>query len=96
MAIVKDLGRPESIIDLPISEKITNNSRVANAVTPSDTADLPLVYRHFVIGVGGTITFMRWDGTLVPYTAIAGQKISLLARRVMATGTAATNIVAEN
>lgn len=94
MAVVKDLARPESLIDNPTVKRDYLNSRKADAITPSDTADLiSPSYRFYVIGVGGTVTFMKFDGTTVQFTAVAGQRIDILAKRVMATGTAATGIV---
>lgn len=96
MATVKDLARPESLIDNPTVKRNYLNSKKADAITPSDVVDLiNPSYRRYVIGGAGTVTFMKFDGTTVQYTAVAGQTIDILAKRVMFTGTAASLIVGE-
>lgn len=73
----------------------------ALAVTPADGADLtpptvalPAACRALVIGVGGTVTVdLPNGGTGVQLTLPAGL-FMISVKRVYATGTAATNIVA--
>lgn len=72
-------------------------ARGAFAVTPSDTVDLPQLANGLVIGsIGGgaTLTVICQDGGTVAFTTVsAGQVIPLCVKRVLATGTLASNIV---
>ena len=68
----------------------------AEAVTPSDTVDLPHVSRTLYIGAagGGNISIIPRDGEVaVPHLVYDGQELRLRVRRVMATGTDCTGIV---
>jgi hypothetical protein len=66
------------------------------AVTPSDTTDLTTVTRGIYVGVAGNITVDSADGdTTILFTAIAiGMIHALKVKRVRATGTSASGIVA--
>lgn len=65
------------------------------AVTPSDSADLDPIPRALRIGGAGNIALRDAAGTDVTYQGVAaGEYILLRARRVLSTGTTATNIVA--
>ncbi|WP_419900644.1 spike base protein, RCAP_Rcc01079 family [Roseomonas sp. USHLN139] len=65
------------------------------SVTPSDTVDLPTRPRGLWIGGGGTVVVQGASGVAVPfYNVVSGTLLPLRARRVLATGTTATNIVA--
>ena len=66
----------------------------AMSVTPSDTTDLPFVSRAIFVGTPGDVRVRTLDGDEVTYTNLTGTKI-LRAARVFATGTTATNIIAE-
>ena len=67
----------------------------ARAVTPSDTADLPEYARWMKCGTTGTIAFVGWDGVTVsdagPY--VSGVWHPVAVKRILATGTTATQIM---
>ena len=66
------------------------------AVTPSDTVDLPTPCRRLWIGGAGAVTINTLAGHSLTYTGVpAGTYLQMRASRVFATGTTATNIVAE-
>ena len=68
----------------------------AVAVTPSDTADLAIASKRLWIGGTGTVKVNTVGGSTVTYTGVpAGVYLNVRASRVYATGTSATNIVAE-
>ena len=70
------------------------NYEVAKVVTPSDTTVLNDC-RAFFCGVAGAIAFQNQLGTTITLAAVpAYTVIPCAAARIMATGTAATNIVA--
>jgi hypothetical protein len=82
---------------LSVRELNNSNSFVdAAAVTPNDGADLPGgPCQGVYVGGAGTLTVVTKAGTSVLFAAVpAGTTIRLRVRRVMATGTAATSIVA--
>lgn len=66
------------------------------AVTPSDTVDLATLPRRLWIGGAGNIKINTGAGNPLTYTGVpAGTYLNVRASRVWATGTTATNIVAE-
>ena len=68
----------------------------AAAVVPSDTVDFPNAPRRLWIGGAGNVTINTLAGHSVTYTGVpAGAYLNIRASRVFATGTTATNIVAE-
>jgi hypothetical protein len=68
----------------------------AAAVVPSDTVDFPNVPRKLWIGGAGNVKINTAAGNAVTYTGVpAGTYLTIRASRVFATGTSATNIVAE-
>lgn len=70
--------------------------RAAAAVTPNDSADLPGgPCKGLYIGVAGNVTVdMDNGGSSILFTAAPVGVLPIVARRVRATGTAATGIVA--
>lgn len=70
----------------------------ALAVTPSDTIDLARVTRGIYVGVSGNVTVLFCDdadaATVLLTGLSAGIWHPMQVRRVLATGTAATGIVA--
>lgn len=63
-------------------------------VTPSDSEDFNFLAAIYV-GTAGNVAAVREDGTAVTFTAVpAGSVLPILCRRVNATGTTASNIVA--
>lgn len=64
-------------------------------VTPSDSVNLTEPSRSLFIGGAGNVAAVRMDGTAVTFTNVgAGTILPIIARRVNATNTTATNIVA--
>ena len=67
------------------------------AVTPSNTVDLPVVPEAIWIGAAGAVVVVQQDGTAVTIAAVpAGGILPISPRRINATGTTATSIVALN
>jgi hypothetical protein len=66
------------------------------AVTPNDTTPLVFVCKALYVGTGGNVAIMASEDTAaVTLTNVqSGSIIPVRARRVMATGTTATGIVA--
>ena len=67
----------------------------ARTVTPSDTVDLPEYARWVKCGTSGTIAFVGWDGVTVsdPGAYAAGVWHPIYAKRILATGTGATQLM---
>lgn len=64
------------------------------AVTPSDTVALTRDSRALYVGGAGNISMLTVDGDSITLNSVpAGSMLSIMARRVNATGTTATNIV---
>ena len=68
----------------------------AAAITPSDTVDLPWITRAIYVGGAGDVKVDMGDsGTAIPFTAVpVGTVLPIRVKRVYATGTTATNLVA--
>ena len=64
------------------------------AVVPSDTTIFSPPFRMLFIGGAGTITVVSMAGNSATYSVIAGYLLQVSGAKVMATGTAATGIVA--
>lgn len=72
-----------------------NPAEYAAAVTTSDSANFANVARGLYIGGAGNVSVLMPDDTTVVFNgAVAGSIIPVRAKRVNATGTSATNIVA--
>lgn len=73
-------------------------ARKAAAVTPNDATDLATYAKALFIGTAGTVVLIpvdNADGETVTFAGLAnGQTLAVSARRVLATGTTATNIIA--
>jgi hypothetical protein len=68
----------------------------AAAVTKSDTVPLTVASKRLWIGGVGDVNLITVKGTTVKYSAVpAGTYLRVRATQVLATGTTATNIVAE-
>lgn len=79
-----------------IGSDITGPARNAAAVVPSDSADLPNACKRLWVGTGGAVTLVTVGDDSVTYTAVpSGTYLQVRAARVQATGTTASNIVAE-
>lgn len=68
----------------------------ADAVTPNDGADLPDGYtKGIFIGGAGNVSAVMNDGTNIVFTGLlVGVVYNFSVKRINATGTTATNIVA--
>lgn len=72
-------------------------------VTPNDTTPVsfgtappnPPKFRRLFVGTGGTISLITVGGDTVSYTVTSGSYLWVEGTIVKATGTSATNIVAE-
>ncbi len=68
----------------------------AAAVTPSDSVALTYASKRLWVGGAGNVTLITVGGETVTYTGVpAGSYLRVRANQVKATGTTATNIVAE-
>src|SRR5579884_2034175 len=66
------------------------------AVTPSDSANLPISSKRLWVGGAGNVSLVTVNGTPLTYTSVpAGTYLQVRAQQVKATGTTASNIVAE-
>lgn len=73
----------------------TTPAEWATAVTPSDSTDLTQVSRALYIGVGGNVNVDTPDGATVVFAGVLGGTIlPVRVKRVRATSTTATSIVA--
>lgn len=67
----------------------------AAAVTPSDSTDLSFITTQVIASGAGVISVnMQGTGSAVPIPVAAGVPLSIRVRRILATGTTATGIVA--
>jgi hypothetical protein len=64
------------------------------AVTPSDSADLEFMTSSLYIGGAGNVAVLSKDGDSVTYVSNGGGYIVGQFKRVLSTGTTATNIIA--
>ena len=71
-------------------------SRHAFAVVPSDTTDLAprAATKGLYIGTAGTLSVILMDGTTVNFPAVNTGHLTVQVKRVRATGTTATGIIA--
>lgn len=68
----------------------------AAAVSPSDSADLANASKRLWVGGAGNVALITVGGETVTYNSVpAGTYLKVRASRVKATGTTATNIIAE-
>lgn len=65
----------------------------AYAITPSDSADLPLFTRALNVTASGTVKITTVSGDEATLSVVAGIAFPIRARRIWATGTSATGIV---
>jgi len=74
---------------------LSSPARDAVAVTPSDTVNLVLTARALYVAVAGDIKLRTFKNSDVVFIAVpAGSIVPCFCRRVFATGTTATGIVA--
>lgn len=78
------------------SESLDGPISKAFAVTPNDNADLSEVTRALYVGGAGSVKVRFKNGGDITYINVsAGQRLPVRVERVFATGTTATNIIAE-
>jgi hypothetical protein len=85
-----------------IKDRHTNKNRTiasevvgAFAVTPNDTTDLIECTLSLYVSVAGAVKVTLFDGSIVTYANLIAGRHPLRVKRVWATGTTATGIVAE-
>jgi hypothetical protein len=79
-----------NFVDSPVAP-----SRKPVAVTPDNATELATVSKGLFIGGAGTLTVLTAAGDVVLFTGVlAGSILPIAVRRVNATGTTCTNIVA--
>lgn len=78
-------------------DSLLSSSRAPYAVTPDDAAPLPAVPKGIFVGSGGDVTLRGVDSTAdVTYRNLPDASyIAVRAAYVRATGTTATNLIAE-
>lgn len=70
-------------------------AETAYAVTPSDTTAGPVAWKYLYVGGAGNVTLVDAGGNVVAFIGVlAGTQLYISGKRVNATGTTATNIVA--
>jgi hypothetical protein len=78
-----------------LSSENTAPAESAQAVTPSDSADLTTLSRAIYIGGAGNLSVDMADGSTIVFIGLAtGQILPVRCKRVRATMTTATNIIA--
>lgn len=64
------------------------------ALTPSNTVDLARLTDGIFVGEAGTLAVVQQNGTVESMTAVAGQVVPVMAKRINSTGTTATGLLA--
>ena len=75
------------------STGITGPAEDSFEITPNDSSDLASATRALNVAVSGTVRVTTVSGTTATVYVAAGVAFPIRARRVLATGTAATGIV---
>lgn len=64
-------------------------------ITPSDTAEITTLHKGLWVGTAGDVRVMMWESGIVTLKGVvAGYLIPIRAKKVYATGTTASDIVA--
>jgi len=63
------------------------------AITPNDNTDIDINVRSLKIGSGGNIAIRDENGVDITYPVVSGEVFPFAPKRVLSTGTTATNIV---
>lgn len=83
-----------TVSEVPATAVDVNSSRAA-AVTPNDGVDLADFAKELYVSGTGDVAVITVGGDTVTFTAVpAGTVLPIRVRRVLSTGTTATNIVA--
>lgn len=79
--------------DLPTT--LTAPAREAAAIAPNDGTDIANLPRAIYVGTAGHVAVLMAGGQTVTFSNVAaGAILAIRARRVLATGTTASNLVA--
>ncbi len=77
-------------------DDLLSPASLAAAVTPSNTVALPIASKRLWVGGAGNVSLVTTGGAAVTYVGVpAGTYLNVRAAQVNATGTTATNIIAE-
>jgi hypothetical protein len=78
----------------PLHRSATGPALWLFPITPNDSTDLTDYIRAVILGASGTIAYHDWDGVPRTTNTLPAGQSTLLARRILATGTsvAAGNI----
>lgn len=80
----------------PNAEDVLSPAMNAFAVAPNDGADIAFVSKRLFVGTTGNVKLTTVGGQTVTYNAVpSGTYLQVRASRVFATGTTASNIIAE-
>lgn len=79
------------------ADSVLSSSRIPYAITPDDTAPLAIVPKGIYVGTGGNVTLRGVDSTtdVTYYNLPDASYIAVRAAYVRATGTTASNLIAE-
>lgn len=79
-----------------LSGDLSSPAKYAAAVTPDDSNDLPNASKRLWVGGAGNVALVTVGGSAVTYVGVpAGTYLPVRAAQVKATGTTATDIIAE-
>lgn len=76
------------------TDSVISPARRLAVVTPSDAADLAEIPKALLIGGAGTVSLIAADDTVAVTLTVEAGVLPIRVRRVRATGTTATGIVA--
>ena len=77
-------------------DDLLSPASMAADVTPSDSAPLPIASKRLWVGGAGDVSIVTTGGVSVTYAGVpAGTYLNVRAAQVNATGTTATDIIAE-
>lgn len=84
------------VFDTKIGANVLGTATGIQAITPSDTVDLPYTTRALYVGTGGNISVYPANSTtsVVLANVGTGTVLPVAVSRVLAAGTTASNIVA--
>ena len=86
---------PESNSETMYTDSFSNSARECANITPHDTNDLDPYARAIRVGVAGDVTIQTPRGTSVTFVGVqTGDILPVNVKRLMATGTDATDFIA--
>jgi hypothetical protein len=90
------LATPAGVPGWVLGEDEAMKYTIWKAITPSDTVDLPMLTDAVLVGGGGDVAAVMENKQVAVLTLPAGAWVPIAARRINATGTTATGLVALN